>query len=115
MIRLPLTDREIPVLADEHANPEFGTGVVKITPAHDFNDYEVGQRHDLPLINIFTVDACLNENTPEAYQGLDRFEARQRILEDLQQQSLLEKTQRREAILACNGIQLGTANLKKRP
>ncbi len=82
-ISLPLTERTIPVVADEHVDPEFGSGCVKITPAHDFNDYEVGQRHDLPLINIFTIDAKLNENAPAAYQGMDRFEARKKIVADL--------------------------------
>ncbi|MGB5472946.1 MAG: valine--tRNA ligase [Gammaproteobacteria bacterium] len=90
-IRLPLTEREIPVIADEYVDPEFGTGCVKITPAHDFNDYEMGKRHDLPLINIFTVDACVNDTVDCAYQGLDRFEARKRIVADLQSQGLLEK------------------------
>jgi valyl-tRNA synthetase len=91
--RLPLCDREIPIIADEHADPERGSGCVKITPAHDFNDYAVGRRHDLPMINILTVDACINENGPAAYRGLDRFEARKRILDDLEAQGLLEKTE----------------------
>lgn len=90
-IRLPLTDREIPIVADEYVDPEFGTGCVKITPAHDFNDYEVGQRHNMPLINIFTPDAKINEEAPKAYQGLDRFDARKQIIEDLDSQGLLEK------------------------
>ena len=88
-VRLPLTDREIPVIADDYVDPEFGTGCVKITPAHDFNDYEVGQRHDLPLINIFTIDAALNDNVPPAYRGLDRFEARKRVVADLDSAGLL--------------------------
>ncbi len=92
-VRLPLCDREIPIIADEHADPERGSGCVKITPAHDFNDYAVGRRHNLPMINIFTVDACINENGPAAYRGLERFEARTRILADLEAQSLLEKTE----------------------
>jgi len=83
MIRLPLTNREIPVIADEYVDPAFGTGCVKITPAHDFNDYAVGQRHALPLINVFTPDARLNEAAPAPLQGLDRFEARKRIVEQL--------------------------------
>ncbi|MGV6817424.1 MAG: valine--tRNA ligase [Thiotrichales bacterium] len=90
-VLLPLTDRRIPIIADEYVDPEFGTGCVKITPAHDFNDYEVGQRHQLELINIFTPDAAINENAPEAYQGMDRFEARKQILTDLQSRGLLEK------------------------
>ena len=68
-VRLPLAGGEIPIMVDEYVDPEFGTGCVKITPAHDFNDYEVGQRHDLPMINIFTVDACINENAPEKISG----------------------------------------------
>ncbi len=90
-IRLPLTSREIPIIADEYVDPEFGTGCVKITPAHDFNDYAVGQRHGLPLINIFTVDACINGEVKSDYRGLDRFEARKRMVADLQSQGLLEK------------------------
>ena len=90
-VKLPLTDREIPVIADEYVDQEFGTGCVKITPAHDFNDYEVGSRHGLEQINIFTVDACINDNAPEAYRGLDRYEARKRIVDDLKAQNLLEK------------------------
>ena len=92
-IDLPLTGRTIPVIADEYVDPEFGTGCVKITPAHDFNDYEVGQRHNLPLINIFTVDAVINENGPEEYRGLDRFKARKKIVADLEAKDLLEKTE----------------------
>ncbi|ADJ28777.1 valine--tRNA ligase [Nitrosococcus watsonii] len=90
-VALPLADRTIPVVADDYVEPEFGSGCVKITPAHDFNDYEVGQRHKLPLINIFTVDASLNENVPEKYQGLDRFEARKLVVADLEAAGLLEK------------------------
>jgi valyl-tRNA synthetase len=82
-VRLPLADRLIPIVADEHADPEKGTGAVKITPAHDFNDFQVGKRHDLPLINLFTPDAKLNEQAPEAYRGLDRFVARKRIVADM--------------------------------
>ncbi len=90
-VTLPLTGRTIPIIADEYVDPEFGSGCVKITPAHDFNDYEVGKRHDLPLINIFTIDAIINENGPEAYRGLDRYEARKRIVADLETAGLLEK------------------------
>jgi valyl-tRNA synthetase len=89
-IRLPLTDRLIPVVADELVDPEFGTGCVKITPAHDFNDYEIGQRHSLPMINIFNDDAALNENAPDAYRGMDRFEARGRVVADLEALGLLD-------------------------
>ncbi len=90
-VELPLTGRTIPVIADDYVDPEFGTGCVKITPAHDFNDYAVGQRHELPLLNIFTPDARINENGPEAYRGLDRYAARERIVADLESQGLLEK------------------------
>jgi len=90
-IALPLVDREIPIVADEYVDPEFGTGCVKITPAHDFNDYEMGKRHDLPLINVLTVDACMNEAVPEKYRGLDRYEARDVIVHDLKELDLLEK------------------------
>jgi valyl-tRNA synthetase len=92
-IKLPLTDREIPIIADDYVDPEFGTGCVKITPAHDFNDYAVGQRHQLPLINVFTADAALNENAPAVYRGLDRFKARERIVADLAAAGLLEKVE----------------------
>ena len=88
---LPLVGRRIPILADDYVKPEFGTGCLKITPAHDFNDYEVGKRHNLPQINIFTVDAALNENAPPPYQGLERYAARKRILADLEAQGLLER------------------------
>ena len=90
-VELPLTDRTIPVIADDHVDPEFGTGCVKITPAHDFNDYEMGQRHDLPLLNIFTIDAIINENGPRAYRGMDRYEARRQVVEDLEALDLMEK------------------------
>ena len=86
---LPLTGRSIPVIADDYVDPEFGTGCVKITPAHDFNDYQVGQRHGLEQINVLALDAKINDNAPEAYRGQDRFEARKRILADLQNQGLL--------------------------
>jgi valyl-tRNA synthetase len=82
-IRLPLAERLIPVIADEYVDPGFGTGCVKITPAHDFNDYEVGLRHNLPLLNIFDADAKLNADVPERYRGLDRFVARDRVIADL--------------------------------
>ncbi|WP_018952939.1 valine--tRNA ligase [Thioalkalivibrio sulfidiphilus] len=90
-VALPLTGRSIPVIADDYVEPEFGSGCVKITPAHDFNDYAMGQRHGLPMINIFTVDAKINDEAPEAYRGLDRFEARKRIVADLEAQGLLER------------------------
>ncbi|MCW8932979.1 MAG: valine--tRNA ligase [Gammaproteobacteria bacterium] len=90
-IKLPLSDREIPIIADDYVDPEFGTGCVKITPAHDFNDYEMGKRHDLPIINIFTVDAAINENAPEKYRGMDRYVARKSIIKDLDEADLLVK------------------------
>ena len=92
-IEHPLTGRRIPIIADDYVDPEFGSGCVKITPAHDFNDYAVGQRHKLPLLNIFTPDAALNDTVPSAYRGLDRFKARTRIVADLEAAGLLEKTQ----------------------
>ena len=90
---LPLVDRRIPVIADDYVDPEFGTGCVKMTPAHDFNDYEIGKRHDLEMINVLTDDAAINENAPEAYRGLDRFEARKKIVADLDALGLLEKVE----------------------
>ena len=88
---LPLTDRQIPIIADAYVDPAFGSGCVKITPGHDFNDYEVGRRHDLPLVNVFTAEARLNDEAPTAYRGLDRFEARKRVVADLEKQGLLER------------------------
>jgi len=90
-ITLPLTHREIPIIADDYVDPEFGSGCVKITPAHDFNDYDVGKRHDLPIINIFTIDACINNEVSTDYRGLYRYEARKRIVADLEAQGLMEK------------------------
>ena len=90
-LQLPLTGRTIPVIADAYVDPTFGSGCVKITPAHDFNDYEVGQRHSLALINVFAANATINENAPERFRGLDRFEARQRIVAELQAAGLIEK------------------------
>ncbi len=87
---LPLTGRTIPVIADEYVDKTFGTGCVKITPAHDFNDYQVGQRHNLPQLNIFTLDAAINDSAPEKYRGLDRYVARDAIIADLRAQGLLE-------------------------
>ncbi|WP_321905930.1 valine--tRNA ligase [Paraburkholderia tropica] len=93
MVKLPLTDREIPVIADDYVDREFGTGVVKVTPAHDFNDYQVGQRHGLPMIEILTLEAKINENAPEQYRGLDRFEARKQVVADLEALGALESVQ----------------------
>ena len=92
-IELPLVGRRIPIIADDYVDPAFGSGCVKITPAHDFNDYAVGQRHALPLINIFTTDAAINDEAPEPYRGLDRFEARKRIVADLDALGLLDKVE----------------------
>jgi valyl-tRNA synthetase len=86
---LPLTGRTVPVIADAYVDPQFGTGCVKITPAHDFNDYQVGQRHGLAPLGILTLDARINDNAPAAYRGLDRFEARKRVLADLRAQGLV--------------------------
>ena len=92
-VTLPLCQREIPIIADDYVDPEFGTGCVKITPAHDFNDYQVGLRHQLPMLNIFTIDAEINNAAPAAYQGLDRFVARKQIVADLEAAGLLVKVQ----------------------
>ena len=90
MLKLPLTDREIPVIADAYVDKEFGTGCVKITPAHDPNDFEVGKRHNLPEINIMNDDATINEQGGK-YAGMDRYEARKAMVEDLEEQGLLVK------------------------
>ncbi|MDR2173447.1 MAG: valine--tRNA ligase [Burkholderiales bacterium] len=90
-VELPLTGRRIPIIADDYVDREFGTGCVKVTPAHDFNDYAVGQRHHLPQISVLTLDAKINEAAPERYQGLDRFEARKQVVADLEAQGFLEK------------------------
>ncbi len=90
-VTLPLVGREIPIIADDYVDPEFGTGCVKITPAHDFNDYAMGQRHDLVMINVLTVDAKINDEAPEKYRGKDRYEARDEIVHDLKELDLLEK------------------------
>jgi valyl-tRNA synthetase len=90
-IILPIVGRRIPIIADDYVDPEFGTGCVKITPAHDFNDYDIGKRHDLPIYNILTDDAALNDEVPEAYRGLDRFVARDRIVAEFEELGLLEK------------------------
>ncbi|MBB5020348.1 valyl-tRNA synthetase [Chitinivorax tropicus] len=89
-VKLPLCDREIPVIADSYVDKAFGTGVVKVTPAHDFNDYQVGQRHGLPQINIFTLEAKVNENAPTQYVGMDRFAARKAVVADLEAAGVLE-------------------------
>ena len=90
-ITLPLVGREIPIIADDYVDMEFGTGCVKITPAHDFNDYEMGKRHDLPMFNILTVDAAINDEVPEKYRGLDRYDARKQIVKELEALDLMDK------------------------
>jgi valyl-tRNA synthetase len=90
-IVLPIVGRRIPIIADNYVDPEFGTGCVKITPAHDFNDYEIGRRHDLPMHNILTEDAALNDSVPESYSGMDRFEARKKIVAEFESLGLLDK------------------------
>jgi valyl-tRNA synthetase len=90
-IDLPIAGRRIPIIADDYVDPEFGTGCVKITPAHDFNDYDIGKRHDLPLINVLTDDAAMNDACPAEYQGLDRFIARKAIVAEFERLGLLDK------------------------
>ena len=97
--KLPLVDKNIPIIADEYADPEKGSGAVKITPAHDFNDFEVGKRHQLQFINIFNEFAKINENAPKRFQGLDRFEARKLILEELSQLGLLIKEEKQDMVI----------------
>ena len=96
MVKLPLADREIPIVADAYVDLEFGTGCVKVTPAHDFNDYAVGQRHNLPIISILTLDAKINDNAPAKYRGMDRFDARKAVVADLEALGVLEKTDRHQ-------------------
>ena len=90
-VRLPLCNRDIPIISDEYVDPAFGTGCVKVTPAHDFNDYAVGQRHKLPMISILRLDAHISDEAPEAYRGLDRFVAREVIVKDLEALGLLRE------------------------
>ncbi len=90
-VKLPIAERTIPIIADEFVEQGFGSGCVKITPAHDFNDYQVGKTHDLPMINILTPNAALNDNVPEDYRGMDRFDARKKIIRELDDLNLLEK------------------------
>jgi valyl-tRNA synthetase len=88
---LPIVGRRMPIIADSYVDPSFGTGCVKITPAHDFNDYELGKRHNLPLYNIFDDNAAINDSAPEAYRGLDRFDARKKVVAELEALGLVEK------------------------
>ena len=96
---LPLVGRRLPIIADSHADPEAGSGAVKITPAHDFNDFEVGRRHDLDTVNVFDESGRLNENAPEAYRGMDRFAAREKIVADLEAQGLIARIEPHEHML----------------
>ncbi len=98
-VRLPLCDRDIPVIADDYVDREFGTGVVKVTPAHDVNDYAVGQRHGLPIIGVLDLTAKINDNAPAAYRGLDRFVARKRIVADLQAQGFLVEVKKHKLMV----------------
>uniref|UniRef100_UPI0035B2CFBF valine--tRNA ligase n=1 Tax=Hylemonella sp. TaxID=2066020 RepID=UPI0035B2CFBF len=98
-VKLPLVGREIPVIADDYVDKAFGTGVVKVTPAHDYNDYQVGQRHKLEMICILTLQATINENAPEIYRGLDRFVARKAIVKDLEAQGLLVETKKHKLMV----------------
>jgi valyl-tRNA synthetase len=93
-VKLPLCERNIPIIADEYVDKEFGTGVVKVTPAHDFNDYAVGQRHKLEPICILTLDAKINEHAPRQYQGMDRFDARKKIVADLEAAGVFDKAEK---------------------
>jgi len=95
-VKLPICDRSIPIIADKYSDPEKGSGAVKITPAHDFNDFEVGRRHDLTMKNIFDLNADMNENVPEPYQGMERFMAREKIIAEMEALGLLEKAEDNE-------------------
>ncbi|WP_048439046.1 valine--tRNA ligase [Caenimonas sp. SL110] len=99
MVKLPLCDREIPVIADDYVDKEFGTGVVKVTPAHDANDYAVGQRHQLPMIGVLTLDAKINDNAPVAYRGMDRFVARKQVVADLDALGLLAEKRKHKLMV----------------
>lgn len=98
-VHLPLTGRTIPIIADEHSDPEKGTGAVKITPAHDFNDFEVCKRHDLELMNIMDAYGHLNDQVPESYQGMERFAARKQVIADLEAEGLVEKIEDKEQVV----------------
>ena len=99
MVRLPLCERDIPVIADDYVDRDFGTGVVKVTPAHDANDYAVGQRHGLPLIGVLALDATVNDQAPQAYRGLDRFVARKKVVADLEAQGLLVEVKKHKLMV----------------
>lgn len=99
MVTLPLCDRQIPVIADDYVDMAFGTGVVKVTPAHDTNDYAVGQRHQLPMIGVLTLDAAINDNAPEKYRGMDRFVARKQVVADLEAQGFLVEVKKHKLMV----------------
>ncbi len=99
MVHLPLCDRQIPVIADDYVDKEFGTGVVKVTPAHDQNDYAVGQRHKLPMICVLTLAATINDNAPEKYRGMDRFVARKAVVADLEACGALVETKKHKLMV----------------
>ncbi|WP_421956229.1 valine--tRNA ligase [Polaromonas sp.] len=99
LVKLPLCDRDIPVIADDYVDKEFGTGVVKVTPAHDTNDYAVGQRHNLPIIGVLTLDAAINDNAPVKYRGMDRFVARKAVVADLEAQGFLVEVKKHKLMV----------------
>ncbi|TCP19011.1 valine--tRNA ligase [Simplicispira metamorpha] len=99
MVNLPLCDRQIPVIADDYVDKEFGTGVVKVTPAHDQNDYAVGQRHQLPMVCVLTLQATVNDNAPEKYRGMDRFVARKAVVADLEALGLLVEVKKHKLMV----------------
>ncbi len=99
LVKLPLCGRDIPVIADDYVDKEFGTGVVKVTPAHDNNDYAVGQRHQLPMIGVLTLDAAINDNAPEKYRGMDRFVARKAVVADLETQGFLVEVKKHKLMV----------------
>ncbi|HXO15949.1 MAG TPA: class I tRNA ligase family protein, partial [Steroidobacteraceae bacterium] len=99
LVQLPLAERTIPIIADAYVDPSFGSGCLKVTPAHDFNDYEIGQRHHLPLINIFTPRATLADTVPTRFRGLERFEARERVLAELQAAGLVERIEKHRLVV----------------
>ncbi|MCC2673474.1 MAG: valS [Ramlibacter sp.] len=98
-VKLPLCDRDIPVIADDYVDRAFGTGVVKVTPAHDPNDYQVGLRHNLPVISVLNLDVTINDNAPAAYRGMDRFAARKKVVADLQAQGFLVETKKHKLMV----------------
>ncbi len=99
LVKLPLCDRDIPVIADDYVDKDFGTGVVKVTPAHDTNDYAVGQRHQLPMVGVLTLDAAINDNAPEKYRGMDRFVARKAVVADLEALGLLAEVKKHKLMV----------------